>query len=257
VKIGIFDSGLGGLCVLYEAWRNLDAEFIYFADSCNAPYGEKSRTQILELSENIVKFLIQKKASAIAIACNTASSVFTHEIRAKYPLPIIAMEPAVKKASELYSGAKILVCATEITINGEKLKNLLADLRVNADLLALGGLVRLAENGEFNASSYLGKFEKNIKNADVLVLGCTHFNYFKSEFLKINPNLKFVDGNLGTVKQILRKLEIPVETMQERKFEIEKLMSENEFFISKSAASASELDLMRRCLLKLDEEYQI
>ena len=244
MKIGIFDSGYGGLSVLHSAFCKIDAEFIYYADEKHVPYGEKSRDEILCFVHEIVEFLREKGVDAIIIACNSASSVFNYFERAKIALPIIAMEPAVKLALDQYGAnlvsfknistsnladnlradlsknlpanqvqilEQILVCATQITINGEKLRLLMESLNIKAQLLALGGLVKIAENakfsGNFSANEYLKQFQTQIKRAKILVLGCTHFNYFKSEFLKINGDLIFVDGNLGTLKQLLRMVD--------------------------------------------------
>ena len=102
MKIGIFDSGIGGLSVLYElAARLPDAEFIYFADSKNAPYGEKTAAEVTVVAENVVRELLHYGAKAIVIACNTATSAAAAYLREKYAsLPIIGMEPAVKPAGE-------------------------------------------------------------------------------------------------------------------------------------------------------------
>ena len=97
MKIGIFDSGIGGLSVLHHAMKQMpDAEFIYYADEEHVPYGEKTVEQIKGYIEEILDFLIGKGVDAIVIACNTATSVATKEFRAGYPVPIVGMEPAVK-----------------------------------------------------------------------------------------------------------------------------------------------------------------
>ena len=95
MKIGIFDSGLGGLSVLHHALKVLpDAHFIYYADEEHVPYGEKSKEQIQGYVKEIIEFLIGKGVDAIVIACNTATSVATKEFRETFSVPIIGMEPA-------------------------------------------------------------------------------------------------------------------------------------------------------------------
>lgn len=304
MKIGIFDSGYGGLSVLHSAFCKIDAEFIYYADEKHVPYGEKSRDEILHFVREIVEFLREKGVDAIIIACNSASSVFNYFERAKIALPIIAMEPAVKLAVDQYGANlasfknistsnladnsqdlaanlpinsaqishSILVCATQITINGEKLRLLMESLNIKAELLALGGLVKIAENakfsGNFSANEYLKQFQTQIKRAKILVLGCTHFNYFKSEFLKINGDLIFVDGNLGTLKQLLRMVDCALnleqisrdnqdELRDFRAFDFDELRACCEFYESGEILSAQEIQRLKIYFDRLDIEREI
>ena len=194
MKIGIFDSGLGGLSVLNEALSKLsEHEFLYYADVKNVPYGQKSRDEILKFSFDAVKFLIENGAEAVVVACNTATSVAIKELRGNLSVPIIGMEPAVKKAHDLShdDALKTLVIATPVTVNGAKLKELITNLNAKdkTELLALPRLVNFAEKAEFeseNVKSYLkeelAKFD--LSKFDFLVLGCTHFNYFKDRGAK-------------------------------------------------------------------------
>ena len=95
MKIGIFDSGMGGLSVLYQAMKKMPGmDYIYYADRKNVPYGEKTEEQVKGFVDEIIKFLIMKDVDAIVIACNTATSVATKEYREGFPVPIIGMEPA-------------------------------------------------------------------------------------------------------------------------------------------------------------------
>lgn len=215
MRIGIFDSGIGGLSVLHHAMKKMPGtEFIYYADEKHVPYGEKTVEEIKGYIEEILDFLISKGVDAIVIACNTATSVATKEFRAGYPVPIVGMEPAVKKAVELYqhTGKRILVAATPVTIAGNKLHNLLerVDKENEVDLLPLPKLVRFAERGEFESrevEEYLQEEMKdlNLEEYAAVVLGCTHFNYFKESFRKVFPeHIQFIDGNEGTVNQLMR-----------------------------------------------------
>ena len=215
MKIGIFDSGIGGLSVLHHAMKKMpDTEFIYYADEEHVPYGDKTIEEIKGFIEEILEFLIEKGVDAIVIACNTATSVATKEFRAGYPVPIVGMEPAVKKAVELYQGTgkRILVAATPVTITGNKLQNLLerVDKENDVDLMPLPKLVRFAERGEFESEeveAYLRDSLKELKLDEyaAVVLGCTHFNYFKESFRRVFcTDIHFVDGNEGTVNQLIR-----------------------------------------------------
>jgi len=217
MRVGIFDSGIGGLSVLHHAQKALPgAEFLYYADEKHVPYGEKTRQQIKGYIDEIIEFMLGKKVDAIVIACNTATSVATKEYRSRFPVPIIGMEPAVKQAVELYRDipGRVLVAATPVTIAGDKLHALLekVDTEDNVDLVALPKLVRFAEKGEFETDAVSEYLKKELKSYSIekykaFVLGCTHFNYFMAHYRRIFPKgVHFVDGNEGTVRQLLRKL---------------------------------------------------
>ena len=165
MKIGIYDSGIGGLSVLHRALKKMpEAEFIYYADTKHVPYGEKTREQIKGYVEEVLNFLIAKEVDAIVIACNTATSVATKEFRGEFAVPIVGMEPAVKRALKLYQDMqkRILVTATPVTIAGEKLHSLLekVDTEHEVDLAPLPKLVRFAEAGRFQDPE-VDKYLKN------------------------------------------------------------------------------------------------
>ena len=211
MKIGIFDSGIGGLSVLRLAAKKLpDADFLYYADTDNVPYGEKSEDEVRGLAFSAAEFLISQGADAIVIACNTATSAAAASMRERLPVPIIGMEPAVKKALDKNPSGRILAAATPLTCRGGKLHSLIERLGGNGriDLLPLPGLVRLAEAGDFSSADYcisraLAGFE--LSEYSALVLGCTHFLYFTDYFRRLLPDtVTLVDGNVGTVNQLLR-----------------------------------------------------
>lgn len=258
MRVGIFDSGIGGLSVLHRAMKVLpNTEFIYYADKDHVPYGEKTVEEIKGFIEDILRFLIDKKVDAIVIACNTATVVATKEFRSQFPVPIVGMEPAVKKAVEEYqdTNKRILVTATPITIAGEKLHNLLerVDRKHLADLLPLPKLVRFAEKGEFvseEIEEYLREAFQGFALEDytALVLGCTHFNYFKKQFCKIFPNeIHFVDGNEGTIRQLMRVLPSKEEETKQSV----------EYYYSGRAVNAEERQQIEMYMKQLDIVYDI
>ncbi len=217
MKVGIFDSGMGGLSVLHRALQMMPGvDYIYYADKEHVPYGEKSVEQVKSYVDEIIRFLIGKEVDAIVIACNTATSVATREYRSEFPIPIIGMEPAVKRAVEEYQDipGRVLVAATPITIAGEKLQQLVdrVDRAGKVDLIALPQLVRFAESLEFESDEVIDSLKMSLQGYPVeeykaFVMGCTHFNYFKESYRQIFPEMtKFVDGVDGTLRQLVRKL---------------------------------------------------
>ena len=214
MKIGVYDSGAGGLTVLYDAMNRLrHEEFVFYADTENVPYGEKTVDEIRGFAMKAVTFLTEKGCKAVVVACNTATSAAIELLRSEFDIPIIGMEPAVKPAMEDHPDGKILVLATNVTVRGNKMKNLLEkyDPDGRVVLQPAPGLVELAESLNFgdDAENYLRSlFDRHDMNEfSAIVLGCTHFTYFKDIIKKLVPDdVKMVDGNAGTVKQLVRKL---------------------------------------------------
>lgn len=225
MKIGIFDSGIGGVSVLNEALHRLpDQEYIFYADVDHVPYGIKTSEQIIGYADQITASLIDMGVDAVLIACNTATAVAADHLRNKYSIPIIGMEPAVKPAVQVAkeSEGRVLVMATPVTIRENKLHTLLerVDTEHRVDLLPMPSLVRFAEEELFDGKEVDTYIEEQIAVFDKsryseLVLGCTHFNYFKPRLLKaFDNNIQMIDGNDGTVRhlaEILGLKENPVD----------------------------------------------
>ncbi len=217
MKIGFFDSGIGGITVLQEALKALPKEdYLYFADTANVPYGTKKKEEVRDFVFKAVDHLVKEKADAIVIACNTATSVAIEDLRQHYTLPIIGMEPAVKPAVNITRKDKrVLACATPLTIQEEKLKHLLTKVDNDriVDLCPLPELVTFAENREFEGDHIVRYLTghlpmSSIERYGTVVLGCTHFIYYK-ETLKhlLPPSIQIVDGNKGTISNLRRTLE--------------------------------------------------
>lgn len=209
VKIGFFDSGIGGISVLAYARRCLpSADYIYYADTDHVPYGTKTREEIIQYSDAAVEFLSGQGVDAVVVACNTATSMAIGYLREKYPFPIIGMEPAVKPAALTHQGEKILVCATPVTIAGEKLQNLIDHYypaEDYPDLAGLPGLVAFAESGIFDRETvcrYLETVIDRRKHYSAVVLGCTHFGYFRDSFRELLGDVDMIDGTEGTVNRL-------------------------------------------------------
>lgn len=259
MTVGVFDSGLGGLSVLHCARKMLPKEnFLYYADEKHVPYGEKTPEEIRLLVNDMIHFMMGKGVDAIIIACNTATSALTMAYRKQCSVPIIGMEPAVKKAIDLYGAEKkrVLVAATPVTIKGKKLHNLVerVDPRKKVDLVELPRLVRFAEKGVFSSAEVGDYLRQALNGYDLssygtVVLGCTHFNYFKQEFQKLFQNAPhFVDGNEGTVRQMMRVLSLLPETEGS---------GSTEYYFSGKPVDESGLKRIRFCTDQLDQVFAI
>ena len=209
--IGVFDSGIGGLTVLKKIIEILPNEkYIYYADTDNVPYGTKPKEEVKEYINEAVKFLISKNVKAIVIACNTATSIAVKELREKYTIPIIGIEPAAKPAVENRGNKKVLIMATPTTIKEEKLKYLLESLNAVSyvDLIAMPKLVEFAEKKEFESNDVREYIEEqlqeyNLEDYSELVLGCTHFPFFKAVLSKIFPaDTHIIDGSKGVANRL-------------------------------------------------------
>lgn len=216
MKVGIFDSGVGGITVLKEALKQLpELEYVYYTDNLHVPYGTKSKEEVYGYVAEIVAFLASQKVDAIVIACNTATSIAIERLRKQYSFPIIGMEPAVKLALDHTMTGKVLVIATPLTLKEEKFRKLVDSFSKKScvQALPLPELVTFAEEGMFDTDKLEAFFKEKLKDFNLdeynaLVLGCTHFNYFK-KFLEgfLPAHIKIYDGNEGTVHHLKEVLE--------------------------------------------------
>lgn len=197
MKVGVFDSGLGGLTVvksIIELFKG--ADIYYIADTAYAPYGEKTPSQILNRCDLITEYLLEYYGiEALIVACNTATSAAIKHLREKFPfLIIIGTEPGIKPALNITKTMKVGVMATPATLKGDKYQLLVNELAVNkkVDLYecACVGLVEQIENGEINSLKTYEMLEtwlKPMKEAkvDTIVLGCTHYPLIDEVIKKI------------------------------------------------------------------------
>lgn len=208
--IGIIDSGIGGVTIFREILKSIPkGHFIYYSDSINNPYGDKSKKEILDILDNVVTKLIDMGCTIIVIACNTASSIGVSYLREKYrKILFIATEPAYKMVHDYNPQGKTLVMATRGTIESEKFLELYHKYdNHNTILLSCIGLAELIENNQ-DVRKYLNELLGKYKNIDNVVLGCTHYPLIKSEIKKILGDVIFYDGSKGVTKELLRVLKM-------------------------------------------------
>lgn len=208
--IGIFDSGIGGTSIFKEIHALLPNEnFIYLADSKNAPYGNRSKEEIIRLSIKNTEFLIAKGCKIIVVACNTATTNAIDYLRENYPIPFIGIEPAIKTAALNTQTKSVGILATKGTLSSH-LFHKTTDLYANGIKVIeqVGeGIVPLIESGKLNSTEMKLLLDTYIKpmleqNIDYLVLGCTHYPYLIPILAEILPNdVKIIDSGLAVAKQ--------------------------------------------------------
>jgi len=215
--IGVFDSGVGGLSVLHEIRRELPYEnLLYVADSGHAPYGEKSTRFIEARAIAIVEFLLEQHAKAIVVACNTATGVAIKMLRARFSVPIVAMEPAVKPAVTQTRSGVIGVLATSRTIASDNFAKLHERYGAEAKILmqACPGLVEQIEAGNVSGDETRALVEQYVlpllaQGADSIVLGCTHYPFIAPLIREIAGSaIAIIDPSGAIARELRRRLTI-------------------------------------------------
>ncbi len=271
MKIGFFDSGIGGLSVLAEALMRLDGnEYLFLADTDHVPYGTKTKEQIRSYAMENVRFLVEQGAQAIVVACNTATAAAIDLLRETLPITVIGMEPAVKPALEFIEEQKqrnaqrkerVMVIATPLTLREEKLKTLLQriDPAHRVDLLPLPKLVDFAEQEVFDTRAVRSYLQEafsayEMEQYGVLVLGCTHFLYFKSLYREIaDTQLELIDGNTGTIRQLAHVTGSSYREEPEAMPSVQELRTRISFYTSARPMSQSQTARCLRLLARFSD----
>lgn len=212
--VGVFDSGVGGISVLKALAGELPFErFVYYGDSEFAPYGEKTRDQVLRRSRTIVDMLLEQGCKAVVIACNTATSAAAATLRCEYAhVPIIGVEPALKPAALAEGVNRVLVMATPITLRLDKYQKLALKWGGDCEVIPAPcpGLAARIEKGKLDSPDVVEMLEKLVGGyrgqVDAVVLGCTHYPFIGKQILEVLGPVALFDGALGTARQLERKL---------------------------------------------------
>ncbi len=234
--IGIFDSGIGGTSIWKEIHSLLPLEqTIYLSDSKNAPYGQKSKEAILDLSIKNTEFLLRQNCKIIVVACNTATTNAIPYLRQHYEVPFIGIEPAIKPASILTKSNKIGILATKGTLNSSLFEQTSSKINQEVKIIEqIGeGLVELIENGKIDSNEMdilLNQYLQPMinQNIDCLVLGCTHYPYLIPKIQEITGNsIKIIDSGEAVARQTKNIL------AKENLLRISKSDKRNSFYINK------------------------
>ena len=211
-KIGLFDSGLGGLSILKELIKELPNEdYLFYEDSINNPYGNKTEDELFEITSKIVDYLLDEGCKIIVIACNTATTSCMKKLREKYSNTIfVGTVPAIKVA---YDGhyKNVINLSTPYTKDSKRVNELINDFKNEDEVIYnisgenLANLIELDKKEEIEEllNNLLASYKDT---ADALILGCTHYSLIKNEFKKVLPNTVLLDGVVGVTKEVKRQL---------------------------------------------------
>lgn len=209
--VGVFDSGVGGLSVLRAIRRLLPCEALaYVADSGHAPYGDKPRAYIENRSLELTRFLCSQGAKAVVVACNTATAAAAESLRARFDVPIVGMEPAVKPATEVTRTGVVGVMATVGTLSSARFAALLqrAAAGVRVTVQACPGLVERIEAGDLAGPETRRLVETYTAplvsaGADVIVLGSTHYPFLRPLIREVvGPGVALIDTGDAVARRL-------------------------------------------------------
>jgi len=215
--IGVFDSGVGGLTVLAALVARIpNADYLYFGDTARLPYGSKSAATVAHYAVGAVRYLQEQGAELLVIACNTATALALDEIKAAASVPVIGVvEPGAEAAAAASRKKKAVVIGTEATISSHAYRRALEARKVVVREKACPLFVPLVEEGwvehpvtEQVANIYLSEaFSDDAHDADVLVLGCTHYPLIKPLLRRLAPaHIAIVDSAESTAEDVARQL---------------------------------------------------
>jgi glutamate racemase len=221
LPIGVFDSGIGGLSILKALRAELPHEdFIYLADTANAPYGERGDAYVIDRTRTIVQQLRDEHSiKALVIACNTATAAAIHLLRNEHPdLPIVGVEPALKPAVALSQTRRIGVMATRGTLQSAKFRALYDSLKSQAEfvLQPCDGLADAIEHDDVARISRLctryldaiGQLGIQSGHVDTLVLGCTHYGFAHDQLTMLaGPGVRLIETGKPVARQARRLLQ--------------------------------------------------
>ena len=229
-RIGVFDSGIGGLSVLQALQAELPGhDFVYVADSGYAPYGERSDAFVLARARTVTAWLLAQQLDALVVACNTATAAAIATLRRDHPtLPIVGVEPALKPAASLSLTGHVAVMATRSTLASDKFQALLASVQgtVHVAVQACDGLAHAIEravvtgrDGDtltlctryINSLGGRSRFGPGAGQIDTLVLGCTHYPFARDLLQSLaGPGVRLIDTGPAVARQTRRLLHTPL-----------------------------------------------
>lgn len=213
MKIGVFDSGVGGNAVV-KAIKGAfpEYEIVYAEDRKNVPYGNKTSDELYELVLPILNKLSKEGCDVIVIACNSVTTTIIEKLRTALPLPLIGMEPMVKPAAEMTKSGKIAVCATPATLGSDRYAWLKDTYAKNIEILEpdCSDWALMIENNQLDHEKIRKRIDQVCKEGvDTIVLGCTHYHWIEEDIQAIADgyNAQVIQPEQAVIVQLKRVLE--------------------------------------------------
>lgn len=211
LKIGVFDSGVGGQSVAEAITKALpEAEVTYREDKANVPYGNKTPEQLLKLVTPILQAMVQEGCEVIVVACNTVTTTIINKLRGILSVPLVGMEPMVKPAAEMSKSGVIAICATPATLGSERYKWLKEAYAKNVKVLEpdCSDWAYMIENNQVDHQKIKRRTEEVCNaGADVIVLGCTHYHWIEEEIKQtVNGRAQVIQPIEPVIKQLRKVL---------------------------------------------------
>lgn len=224
--IGVFDSGLGGLTVAGRMLTDVpEQSILYFGDTAHCPYGNRTPEDVCALIDNIVNYLVEQGVEAIVMACNTSSALAYSRVVAWCPVPVIGIiEPAAQAAGKLTRNGKIGLIANPLTARSGAYERALAREEPRIYPVGCPRLVPLVEAGKVDTPEAREALEEYLSplrevGVDTLILGCTHYPFFRPLILELLPGVTIVDPAEYALEE-LRKLGLPGSPSPSHRFEV-------------------------------------
>ncbi len=218
-RIGVFDSGLGGLTVLNAICAaNKGLSIVYFGDTARVPYGSRTPETILHYAEQDVRFLLSKGVEAIVVACGTVSAIALFDLRKEFPIPILGViEPACDAAAKVTKSNHICVIGTPATVHSHAYSDYITSKYPHLTVSGIGCplFVPLIENGfreddpitKMTVERYLSPIRNT--NIDTLILGCTHYPFLFNVIQKTLPDVHLIDIGISLSEVVGKTLSLP------------------------------------------------
>ena len=202
MRVGLFDSGIGGLTVLNSFIKyHPNNQYFYYGDTLNVPYGDKTIEELSKCVDTILEYLKSKKVDIIIIACGTVSANLYDKLKEELDIPIYSVISELPKYIDNKGFKKTLVMATNATINSHIFKRVLNNEVIE---VACPKLVPIIESGNYDGlDEVLDEYLKDIDGVDSIVLGCTHYPIIKDYIQKIvGNNIELIDMGEILAKEI-------------------------------------------------------
>ena len=214
MKVGVFDSGVGGESVVNAISRELpELKIVYKADKKHVPYGSKTIEQIYSFVKPIFQEFIKEDCQVIVVACNTVTTNLISRLREEFKLPMVGIEPMVKPAATTTKTGVIAVCATPLTLSSERYKWLKQEYARDVKVIEpdCSDWALMVEANQFEYNKIKDTIEALInKNADQIVLGCTHYHWIEREIRQIAAGRAEViqpeEAVVAQLKRVLKQL---------------------------------------------------